>query len=132
MANILWNDVCRYGTRIAFDGNGTLFKVKGQGNLSRWGMLIAISGACCMQLRELVLEKRLAIILIIWVHLKNMLDEGGALHSVSWIVGILSVAELTFEQVINILKVSLFIGIIHLVWAMILRVRRLAKEGQKL
>ena len=28
-------------------------------------------------------------------------EEGGALHSVSWIVGILSVAELTFEQVIK-------------------------------
>ena len=53
-------------------------------------------------------------------------------HSVSWIVGILSVAELTFDQVINILKVSLFIGIVHLVWAMVLRVIRLLKDGHKM
>ena len=63
---------------------------------------------------------------------EGLLAEGGALHSVSWIVGILSVAELTFDQVIKILKVSLFIGIIHLVWAMVLRIRRLAAEGQNL
>jgi V/A-type H+-transporting ATPase subunit I len=63
--------------------------------------------------------------------LEGLLEEGGALHSVSWIVGILSVAELTFDQVINILKVSLFIGIVHLVWAMVLRVKRLAAEGHK-
>jgi len=60
-----------------------------------------------------------------------LLEEGGALHSISWLVGIISVAELTFDQVINILKVSLFIGIVHLVWAMILRVKRLAQEGHK-
>ena len=60
-----------------------------------------------------------------------MLEKGGILHSVSFIVGIISVAELTFEQVINILKVSLFIGIVHLVWAMILHVKKLAKEGKK-
>jgi V/A-type H+-transporting ATPase subunit I len=63
---------------------------------------------------------------------EGLLAEGGALYPVSWIVGILSVAELTFDQVINILKVSLFIGIVHLVWAMVLRIRRLAQEGHKL
>ena len=77
-------------------------------------------------------EKRLDITLITLGPLEGLLEEGGALHSVSWIVGILSVAELTFEQVINILKVSLFIGIVHLVWAMILRVKRLAAEGHKI
>ena len=64
--------------------------------------------------------------------LEGLLESGGALHSVSWIVGILSVAELTFDQVIDILKVSLFLGIVHLVWAMSLRIIRLLKEGQKL
>jgi V/A-type H+-transporting ATPase subunit I len=63
---------------------------------------------------------------------EGLLETGGALHSVSWIVGILSVAELTFEQLINILKVSLFIGIVHLVWAMTLRVIRLLKDGHKM
>jgi len=63
---------------------------------------------------------------------QGLLEEGGILYPVSWIVGILSVAELTFDQVINILKVSLFIGIVHLVWAMSLRVMRLLKEGHKM
>ena len=44
----------------------------------------------------------------------TLLDEGGALHPISWIVGVISVAELTFEQVITILKVSIFLGIVHL------------------
>jgi len=63
---------------------------------------------------------------------EGLLAEGGALYSVSWIVGILSVAELSFDQVINILKVSLFLGVVHLVWAMVLRMQRLAQTGQKL
>jgi V/A-type H+-transporting ATPase subunit I len=64
--------------------------------------------------------------------LEGLLEPGGALYSVSWIVGVLSVAELTFDQVIDILKVSLFLGIVHIVWAMTLRIIRLLKEGQKL
>ena len=109
---------------------GLLFKFKGQGELSRWGMLIAISGAAAAMAGVGAGEA-------FGYHLDHMgpfeglLEEGGALHSVSWIVGILSVAELTFEQVIDILKVSLFLGIVHLVWAMTLRVIRLLKEGHK-
>ena len=109
---------------------GLLFKFKGQGELSRWGMLIAISGAAAAMAGVGAGEA-------FGYHLDHMgpfeglLEEGGALHSVSWLVGILSVAELTFEQVIDILKVSLFLGIVHLVWAMTLRVIRLLKEGHK-
>ncbi|EGG41620.1 V-type ATPase 116 kDa subunit [Candidatus Nitrosarchaeum limnium SFB1] len=119
------------GHGLLLMGLGLLFKVKGQGDLARWGMLIAISGASAAIAGVGTGE-------MFGYHISHMgpfegiLEEGGALHSVSWIVGILSVAELTFDQVINILKVSLFIGIIHLVWAMVLRVRRLAQEGHKL
>jgi V/A-type H+-transporting ATPase subunit I len=119
------------GHGLLLMGLGLLFKVKGQGDLSRWGMLIAISGASAAIAGVGTGE-------MFGYHISHMgpfegiLEEGGALHSVSWIVGILSVAELTFDQVINILKVSLFIGVIHLVWAMVLRVRRLAQEGHKL
>ncbi len=110
---------------------GLLFKFKGQGQLSKWGMLIAISGASAAMAGVAAGE-------VFGFHLdhigpfEGLLEEGGALHSVSWIVGILSVAELTFEQVINILKVSLFIGIVHLVLAMTLRVIRLLKDGHKM
>lgn len=118
------------GHGLLLMGMGLLFKVKGQGNLSRWGMLIAISGAASAIAGVGAGEAFGYHLDHIWP-IQGLLEEGGALHSVSWIVGILSVAELTFEQVINILKVSLFIGIIHLVWAMILRIQRLARKGHK-
>ena len=110
---------------------GLLFKFKGQGELSRWGMLIAISGASAA-IAGVAAGEAFGFHLDHMGPFEGLLKEGGALHSVSWIVGILSVAELTFEQVINILKVSLFIGIVHLVWAMTLRVIRLLKEGHKM
>ncbi|MCV0372940.1 MAG: ATPase [Nitrosarchaeum sp.] len=119
------------GHGLLLMGMGLLFKVKGQGNLSRWGMLIAISGASAA-IAGVGAGEMFGYHLDHMGPFEGLLEEGGALHSVSWIVGILSVAELTFDQVINILKVSLFIGIIHLVWAMVLRIRRLAHEGHKL
>ena len=110
---------------------GLLFKFKGQGELSRWGMLIAISGASAA-IAGVGAGEAFGFHLDHMGPLEGLLEEGGALHSVSWIVGILSVAELTFDQVIDILKVSLFIGIVHLIWAMTLRVIRLVKEGHKM
>ena len=119
------------GHGLLLMGLGLLFKVKGQGDLSRWGMLIAISGASAA-IAGVGTGEMFGYHIDHMSPFEGLLEEGGALHSVSWIVGILSVAELTFDQVINILKVSLFIGIIHLVWAMVLRVRRLSQEGHKL
>jgi V/A-type H+-transporting ATPase subunit I len=119
------------GHGLLLMGLGLLFKFKGQGDLSRWGMLIAISGASAAIAGVGTGE-------MFGYHIEHMgpfeglLEKGGVLYPVSWIVGILSVAELTFDQVINILKVSLFIGIIHLVWAMVLRVKGLAQHGHKL
>ena len=119
------------GHGLLLMGLGLLFKVKGQGNLSRWGMLIAISGASAA-IAGVGTGEMFGFHLDHMGPLEGLLEEGGALYSVSWIVGILSVAELTFDQVINILKVSLFLGIVHLVWAMTLRMQRLAQTGQKL
>lgn len=110
---------------------GLLFKFKGQGVLSKWGMLIAISGASAAIAGVGSGEMFGFHLDHIWPF-QGLLEEGGILYPVSWIVGILSVAELTFDQVINILKVSLFIGIVHLVWAMSLRVMKLLKEGHKM
>lgn len=110
---------------------GLLFKFKGQGALSKWGMLIAISGASAAIAGVGSGEMFGFHLDHIWPF-QGLLEEGGILYPVSWIVGILSVAELTFDQVINILKVSLFIGIVHLVWAMSLRVIRLLREGHKM
>ena len=119
------------GHGLLLMGMGLLFKAKGQGTLSRWGMLIAISGAAAAVAGVGTGE-------VFGYHLDHLgpftgaFEEGGALYAASWIVGILSVAELSFEQVIDILKVSLFLGIIHLVWAMVLRVRAMRKRGEEL
>jgi V/A-type H+-transporting ATPase subunit I len=110
---------------------GLLFKAKGQGELSRWGMLIAISGASAA-IAGVGTGEMFGYHLDQMGPFQGLLEQGGALYSVSWIVGILSVAELSFDQVINILKVSLFLGVVHLVWAMTLRMQRLAQTGQKL
>jgi V/A-type H+-transporting ATPase subunit I len=119
------------GHGLLLMGLGLLFKVKGQGVLSRWGMLIAISGASAA-IAGVGAGEAFGYHLDHMGPFEGLLEEGGALYSVSWIVGILSVAELSFDQVINILKVSLFLGIVHLVWAMVLRMQRLAQTGQKL
>lgn len=125
---IMFADV---GHGLLLMGLGLLFKVKGQGDISKWGMLIAISGASAA-IAGVGAGEAFGYHLDHLGPFEGLLEEGGALYSVSWIVGILSVAELTFDQVINILKVSLFIGIVHLVWAMVLRMQRLAQAGQKL
>jgi len=118
------------GHGLLLMGMGLLFKAKGQGNLSRWGMLLAISGAASA-IAGVGTGEVFGHHIAVMGPFAGLLAEGGALYPISWIVGVISVAELTFEQVIDILKVSLFIGIVHLVWAMILRIRRLAREGKK-
>ena len=119
------------GHGLLLMGLGLLFKVKGQGVLSRWGMLIAISGAASA-IAGVGAGEAFGYHIDHLDPFTELLAPGGALHSISWIVGILSVAELSFDQVIDILKVSLFLGIIHLVWAMILRMRVLVQKGEKL
>ena len=119
------------GHGLLLMGMGLLFKAKGQGVLSRWGMLIAISGAASA-IAGVGAGEMFGYHIDHLQPFEALLEKGGPLYAVSWIVGILSVAELTFEQVIDILKVSLFLGIVHLVWAMILRVRRQLKAGHKL
>ena len=118
------------GHGLLLMGMGLLFKVKGQGTLSRWGMLIAISGAAAA-IAGVGAGEMFGYHIDHLQPFEALLEKDGPLHSVSWIVGILSVAELTFDQVIDILKVSLFLGIIHLVWAMILRVKTQIKQGHK-
>lgn len=116
------------GHGLLLMGLGLLFKVKGQGIMSKWGMLIAISGASAA-VAGVGAGEMFGFHISHLSPFEKMLE--GPLKPVSWLVGILSVAELTFDQVINILKVSLFLGIIHLVWAFVLRIRRLSKEGHK-
>ena len=118
------------GHGLLLMGLGLLFKFKGQGNLSRWGMLLAISGGAGA-LAGIFQGEVFGFHLEHFVGFEMLLHEGGPLHSISWLIGSISVAELTFDQVIMILKVSLFIGVIHLGWAFLLRIRNYAKKKDK-
>jgi V/A-type H+-transporting ATPase subunit I len=109
---------------------GLLFKFKGQGSLSRWGMLLAMSGAAGA-IAGLFQGEVFGFHLEHFEAFESMLHEGGPLHSISWMVGAISVAELTFDQVIMILKVSIFLGVIHLGWAFILRIHNFWRTGNK-
>lgn len=109
---------------------GLLFKFKGQGTLAKWGMLIAISGGSAA-FGGILTGEAFGFHLTEFAAVESLLEEGGPLHSIKWLVGIISVAELNFEQVIRILKVSIFLGIVHLVWAFILHIRRLHRRGDK-
>lgn len=124
---IMFADV---GHGLLLMGMGLLFKFKGQGNLARWGMLLGMSGAAGAVAGVFQGE-------IFGFHLDHfagfeaLLHEGGPLHSISWLVGAITVAELTFEQVILILKVSIFLAVIHLSWAFILRIRNCWAAGNR-
>lgn len=118
------------GHALLLMGFGLLFKVKGQGTLSRWGMLIAISGFSAA-IAGLFTGEMFGFHLDQIAPIAFLIEEGGPLHFMAGFIGLLSVAELTFEQVIMILKVSIFLGIIHLVWAFLLRIKRYYREGRK-
>jgi len=118
------------GHGLLLMGFGLIFKLKGQGNLSRWGMLIAISGAAAA-IAGVGTGEASGYHIDHLTPFDGLLEEGGALHSVSWLVGAISVAELNFEQVIMILKVSLFIGILHICWAFALHIKKLWQDGHK-
>ncbi len=116
------------GHGLLLMGFGLLFKFKGRGTLSRWGMLIAISGASAA-IAGVGAGEMFGFHIDGFAPFEKLLD--GPLKPISWLVGVITVAELTFEQVIVILKVSIFLGVIHLVWAFLLKIKRLRQEGHK-
>ena len=118
------------GHGLLLMGLGLLFKFKGQGNLSRWGMLLAISGGAGA-IAGIFQGEVFGFHIEHFVVFESLLHEGGPLHSIDWLIGVISVAELTFEQVIMILKVSIFLGVIHLGWAFILRIHNYWRTGDK-
>lgn len=118
------------GHGLALMGLGLLFKFKGQGSMSRWGMLLAMSGAAAA-IAGIFQGEVFGFHLEYFAPFGALLHDGGPLHSISWLVGAITVAELTFEQVILILKVSIFIGVIHLAWAFLLRIHRYRRTGNR-
>ncbi len=118
------------GHGLLLMGLGLLFKFKGQGNLSRWGMLLAISGGAGA-FAGVFQGEAFGFHLEHFAVFESLLREGGPLHSIDWLIGAISVSELTFEQVIMILKVSIFLGVIHLGWAFILRIHNYWRTHDK-
>ena len=124
---IMFADV---GHGLLLMGLGLLFKLKGQGSLARWGMLLGMSGAAGA-VAGVFQGEVFGFHLDHFAGFEALLHEGGPLHSVSWLVGAITVAELTLDQVILILKVSIFLGVIHLAWAFILRIRNCLRAGER-
>ncbi|RMF31877.1 MAG: ATPase, partial [Candidatus Nitrosothermus koennekii] len=106
---------------------GMLFRVRGLGNLRRWGTLVAASGVGSA-------VAGLGTGEFFGFHI----EEFGILHAIfaplidAHIIGIMSVAELSFEQVARVLEISIAVGIGHIAMAFILKIIKDFKEGNKI
>jgi V/A-type H+/Na+-transporting ATPase subunit I len=114
-----------FGHGILLFGLGMLFRYRGNGSLRTWGTLIAASGAAAT-LAGLGTGEMFGF------HFEELAFLAPIFAPLHGIVGILSVSELTFEQVVKILEVSIAIGIVHLLIAFFLRLRADIKLGNKL
>src|ERR1043166_5146593 len=112
------------GHGLLLFGLGMLIKQRGNGSVKTWGTLLATSGAAAA-LAGLGTGEFFGF------HLKE-LSILGPLFSHLPFVGVLNVSELTFVQVVKILKVSVAVGIIHLLMAFFLRLRKNIQDGNKL
>ena len=112
------------GHGLLLFGLGMLLRTRGLGGTRTWGTLLAASGAAASMAGLITGE------FFGW-HIHGIAILSDILHNVPFI-GILQVSELTFDQVIMVLKVSIAIGIIHLVSAFVLNIRRNLRRGKKL
>jgi V/A-type H+-transporting ATPase subunit I len=100
------------GHGILLFGLGMLFRYRGNGSLTTWGTLIAASGAAAA-IAGLGTGEFFGFHLIELPILAPIAEQLG-------FVGMLSVSDLTFEEVVKILEVSIAIGIIHILLAFFL------------
>src|SRR5919109_87823 len=114
-----------FGHGILLFGLGMLFRYRGNGTLRTWGTLIAASGAAAT-LAGLGTGEMFGF------HFEELAILAPIFAPLEGFVGILSVSELTFEQVVKILEVSIAIGIVHLLIAFFLRLHADLKQGNKL
>ncbi len=112
------------GHGILLFGFGMLFRYRGNGRLRVWGTLIAASGLAAAIGGFGTGE-------MFGFHFDEIAILEPVAHTLPF-VGLLSVSELTFDQVIKILEVSVAIGVIHLLMAFFLRLRASLKQGNKL
>lgn len=101
------------GHGILLFGLGMLFRYRGNGSLVTWGTLIAASGAAAA-IAGLGTGELFGFHAIQLPVLAPIAEQLG-------FVGMLSVSELTFEEVVKILEISIAIGVVHLLLAYFLR-----------
>lgn len=113
-----------FGHGILLFGLGMLFKIRGNGRLKMWGTLVAASGLAAA-------VGGIGTGEMFGFHFDHLAVLEDVAHALPF-VGLLSVAELTFDQVVKILAISIAIGIVHLLMAFFLRLRADLKLGNKL
>src|ERR671919_655682 len=113
-----------FGHGILLFGLGMLFRYRGNGSLRTWGTLIAASGAAAA-LAGLGTGE------LFGFHFDQIAVLKPLAEALPFI-GLLSVSELTFEEVTKILEISIAIGIVHLLLAFFLRLRADIRERNKL
>jgi V/A-type H+-transporting ATPase subunit I len=113
------------GHGLLLFGLGMLIRQRGTGSVRTWGTLLAASGAAA-SLAGLATGEFFGF------HIKEIAVLSAIFAPLSNFVGVLNVSELTFDQVIKILKVSVAVGIVHLLLAFFLRLRKNIQNGNKL
>ncbi len=114
-----------FGHGLLLLGLGTLFRIRGNGRLKLWGTLIMASGLAAA-------VAGLGTGEMFGFHMDHIAVLKDIVEPLSPVLGLLSVGELSFDQVIKILKVSIAIGIMHLLMAFFLRLRADLRMGNKL
>lgn len=112
------------GHGILLFGLGMLFKYRGNGSLTTWGTLIAASGAAAA-IAGLGTGELFGFHAIELPILAPIAEQLG-------FVGMLSVSELTFEEVVKILEISIAIGVVHILLAFFLRLWADIKKHDKM
>jgi|SwirhisoilCB2_FD_contig_121_36643_length_2992_multi_4_in_0_out_0_2 V/A-type H+-transporting ATPase subunit I len=112
------------GHGLLLFGLGMLLKQRGNGSITTWGTLIAASGAAAA-------IAGLGTGEFFGFHILGIAVLAPITSHIPFI-GVLNISELTFVQVVKILKVSVAIGIVHLLLAFFLRLHKDIKDGNKL
>ena len=114
-----------FGHGLLLFGLGMYLRYRGIGNLKTWATLLAASGAAAT-------IAGLGTGEMFGFHIDELAILAPLFEPLGPLVGALNVSELTFDQVIKILKVSVAIGIIHILMALFLRLRADILEKNKL
>ena len=112
------------GHGLLLFGLGMLLRQRGNGSITTWGTLIAASGAAAA-------IAGLGTGEVFGFHILGIAVLAPITSHIPFI-GVLNISELTFAQVVKILKVSVAIGIVHLLMAFFLRLHKDVKDGNKL